>query len=154
MSIAALANSGRPAPRRYTRSLREAGRSRDAEFAELGRKTTRAYRVWTASNYAPRPARRVIRLLRRARGKIDVVVAAVALEQSSSPDGETYKRLLLVALDEFDRPLVWEMQAVRAGTRGNRLRMRRCFDRATVLHRRARRHERQAVEAIGRVLPG
>jgi hypothetical protein len=82
------------------------------------------------------------------------VVAAVTVEQPSSPDGETYERLLLVALDEFDRALVWEMRAARAGTRGNRLRMRRFFDRATVLHRRVRRHERQAVEAIERVVPG
>jgi len=32
--------------------------------------------------------------------------------------------------------------------------MRRCFERAGVLHPRARRLERQAVEAIERVVPG
>jgi hypothetical protein len=90
------------------RSLREAGRTHDAEFVRLGKAARAAYRVWDRSGERPRYARRVIRLLRRTRREIDAVEAAVAAEQPSSDNGATYKRLLLKSLGEFDRALMWE----------------------------------------------
>jgi hypothetical protein len=76
------------------RSLREAGRSHDAEFARLGKAARAAYRAWEESGLRPRRARRIIRILRRTRREIDAVEAALAAEQPSSENGATYKRLL------------------------------------------------------------
>lgn len=137
------------------RSLREAGRSHDAEFARLGTATRAAYRAWEDSGLRPRQARRVIRLLRRARREIDLVEAALVAEQPSSENGATYKRLLLKSLGEFDRGLRLEAGGVRAATAGRAGLARERFRDAGRMHRRSRRHERQAVEAIERVLgPG
>ena len=135
------------------RSLREAGRSRDAEFQRLGRETRAAFDRWWQSGNGRRQARRVIRPLRRTRAEVDIVVAAVTREQPSSPDGETYKSKLLEALDIFDRSLRWEIRGVRAGTNDRIVRARRAFRRAERLETRARRLERQAVKAIERVVP-
>jgi hypothetical protein len=49
------------------RTLREAGRSRDAEVARLAKAVRAAYRAWNDLGYRPRQARRVIRILRRTR---------------------------------------------------------------------------------------
>jgi hypothetical protein len=129
------------------RSLREAGRSRDAVFERLGRETRAALDRWFQRDYGRPQARRVIRLLRRTRSEVDIVVAAVTREQPSSPDGETYKSKLLEALD------IWEIRGVRAGTNDRIVRARRAFRRADRLETRARRLERQAVKAIERVVP-
>jgi hypothetical protein len=51
------------------RSLREAGRSRDAEFSRLGKAARAAYRAWNESGRRARPARRVIRVLRPHTGR-------------------------------------------------------------------------------------
>jgi hypothetical protein len=90
-------------------TLREAGRSHDAEFARLGKAVRAAYRAWNDSGHRPRRARRVTRILRRTRQAIDEVKAAVSAEQPSSGNGGTYKRLLLKSLGEFDRALAFEM---------------------------------------------
>jgi hypothetical protein len=137
------------------RSLREAGRSHDAEFARLGKAARAAYRAWDRSGERPRYARRIIRILRRTRREIDAVEAALAAEQPSSDNGATYKRLLTKSLGEFDRGLGFEIGGVRAATAGRTGLARRRFARATRMHRLARRHERQAVAAIEQVLgPG
>jgi hypothetical protein len=136
------------------RSLREAGRSHDAEFARLGKAARAAYRAWEESGLRPRPARRVIRILRRTRREIDAVEAALAAQQPSSENGATYKRLLTKSLGEFDRGLAFEIGGVRAATAGRAVLARRRFARATRMHRLARRHERQAVAAIEQVLDG
>jgi hypothetical protein len=100
------------------RSLREAGRSRDAEFSRLGKAARAAYRAWNDSGRLARPARRVIRILRRTRGEIELVQAALAAQQPSSDNGATYKRLLLMSLGEFDRALAFEVGGVGAATAG------------------------------------
>jgi hypothetical protein len=46
-------------------TLREAGRSHDAEFARLGKAVRAAYRAWNDSGHRPRRARRVTCILRR-----------------------------------------------------------------------------------------
>ena len=134
------------------RSVREAGRSRDAEFTRLGDAARAAYRGWDRSGHRLRQARRVIRILRRTRREIDAVQAALAAEQPSSDNGATYKRLLSRSLTEFDRALSFETGGVRAATAGRQALARRRFTRATRMHRLARRHERQAVAAIEQVL--
>jgi hypothetical protein len=135
------------------RSLRDAGRSRDAEFQRLGRETSAAFARWSQSGYGQRQARRVIRLLRRTGSEVDIVVAAVTREVPSSPDGETYKSTLLEALDVFDRALRWDIRGVRARTNDRIVRARRAFRRADRLYARSRRLEREAVKAIERVVP-
>ena len=95
----------------------------------------------------------MVRLLRAARGQLDLVVAAVMAEQPSSAFGERYKYLLLVSMEEFDRSLAWQARGVRARTRGRLVRSRRAFERSEVLFRRSARHERQAVEAIRNTVP-
>jgi hypothetical protein len=47
------------------RSLREAGRSRDAEFCRLGKAARAAYRAWNDSGRRVRHARRVISCVAR-----------------------------------------------------------------------------------------
>jgi hypothetical protein len=137
------------------RTLREAGRSHDAEVARLGKAVRAAYRAWNESGYRPRQARRVIRILRRTRRVVDEVEAAVSAEQPSSDNGATYKRLLLKSLGEFDRGLALDIGAVRAATAGRHGLARERFRKAARMHRLALRHERQAVEAIAQVLgPG
>jgi hypothetical protein len=59
------------------RSLREAGRSRDAQFERLGERTRRAYRAWLDSGHSRRWARRLIRLDGRTAGEIDIVRGAL-----------------------------------------------------------------------------
>ena len=93
------------------RSLREAGRSHDAEFVRLGNAARAAYRAWDRSGERSGRARRVIRILRRTRREIDAVQAALAAEQPSSDNGATYKRLLSRSLREFDRGLSFEIGA-------------------------------------------
>jgi hypothetical protein len=135
------------------RSLREAGRSRDAQFERLGRVTRQAFDRWARSGYRRRQARRLVHLLRRARSETGIVVAAVTGEQPSSADGATYKSKLLRSLDAFDRALLWDIRGVRARTNRRAVRARRAFRRADRLFARAQRLEREAVEAIERVVP-
>jgi hypothetical protein len=135
------------------RSLREAGRSRDPQFARLGRRTRRAFRAWADSGYGASRAVRIYRLHRRTRKELRIVVEAVTAEQPSSPDGETYKRLLLLSLDDFDASLRWEVRAVRARTAGQVRRFERLIVKATRLFRRSVRRERRALRAIRRVVP-
>jgi len=138
-----------PGPARADdRSLREAGRSRDAQFVKLGRETRRAFARWTRSGYRRPQARRLVHLQRRARSELDIVVAAVAREQASSAGGETYKRKLLRGLDAMDAALRWDIRGVRARTNGRVGRASRAFRRADRLYARARRLEGEAVKAI------
>jgi hypothetical protein len=138
-----------PGPARADdRSLREAGRSRDAQFAKLGRETRRAFARWTRSGYGRPQARRLVHLQRRARSELDIVVAAVTGEQPSSAGGETYKRKLLLSLDAMDAALRWDIRGVRARTNGRVGRASRAFRRADRLYARARRLEDEAVKAI------
>ena len=134
------------------RSLREAGRSRDAELTRLGDAAHAAYGAWDRSGHRLRQARRVIRILRRTRREIDIVQSALAAEQPSSDNGATYKRLLTKSLREFDRGLAIEIGAVRAATAGRVVLARRRFARAARMRRLALRHERRAVAAIEQVL--
>jgi hypothetical protein len=134
------------------RSLREAGRSRDAEFSRLGQAARAAYRAWNHSGRRAREARRVIRIQRRTRGEIDKVEAALAAEEPSKDNGARYKRLLLVSLSEFNGALAFEVRGVRAATAGRQAVARTRFNKAGRLHRRSLRHERQAVTAIEQVL--
>jgi hypothetical protein len=126
------------------RSLREAGRSRDAQFERLGDQTRRTYRAWERSGHPPRLARRLLRLNRRTRREIDIVRAAMRPEQPSSAGGATYKRLMFRSLRLFDAALVWDARGVRAYMRGRRgaaatawRRAGRRFDRSVRLTRRA-----------------
>jgi hypothetical protein len=142
-----------PAPARADdRSLREAGRSRDAQFVKLGRETRRAFARWAESGYRRPQARRLVHLQRRARSEVEIVVGAVTREQPSSAGGVTYKSKLLQSLDAMDRALRWDIRGVRARTNGHVGRARRAFRRAERLWTRARRLEGEAVDAIeGRV---
>jgi hypothetical protein len=129
-------------------SLREAGRSRDAQFERLGDQTTRARDAWIRSGHSRRGAQRIIRLNRRTRGEIDLVEAAVGAEQPSSPGGETYKRLLLRSLVHFDAALRLDSRGVRAFMKGRRGAARVAWRRAARRFRRSIRLERRAVRAI------
>jgi hypothetical protein len=126
------------------RSLRDAGRSRDAQFERLGDQTRRAYRAWRRSGHSRRSARRLARLNRRTRREIVIVRRAIRAEQPSSDGGATYKRLMFRSLRQFDAALVWDGRGVRRFMRGRRAaadaawrRAGRHFDRSVRLTNRA-----------------
>jgi hypothetical protein len=130
------------------RSLREAGRSRDAQFERLGDQTRRTYRAWERSGHSRRLARRLGRLNRRTRREIVVVRRALRGEQPSSDGGATYKRLMFRSLRQFDTALVWDGRGVRAYMRGRRGAARRAWRRAGLHFDRSVRLTRRAVRAI------
>ena len=130
------------------RSLREAGRSRDAQFERLGDKTRRAYRAWRRSGHSRRLARRLGRLNRRTRREIVVVRRALRAEQPSSDGGTTYKRLMFRSLRQFDAALVWDGRGVRAHMRGRRGAARRAWRRADRHFVRSVRLTNRAIRAI------
>jgi hypothetical protein len=130
------------------RSLREAGRSRDAQFERLGDKTRRAFRAWVNSGHSRRWARRLIRLNGRTGAEIDIVRAALRAEEPSSAGGATYKRLLLRSLRHFDAALLWDSRGIRRFMRGRRAAARTAWRRASRQFARSRRLERRAVRAI------
>jgi hypothetical protein len=130
------------------RSLREAGRSRDAQFERLGDQTRRAYRAWRRSGHSRRWARRLGRLNRRTRHEIVVVRRALRGEQPSSDGGATYKRLMFRSLRQFDQALVWDGRGVRAYMRGRRGAARRNWRRAGRHFDRSVRLTNRAIRAI------
>jgi hypothetical protein len=130
------------------RSLREAGRSRDAQFERLGDQTRRAYRAWRRSGHSRSWARRLIRLNRRTRHEIDIVRRALRAEQPSSDGGATYKRLMFRSLRQFDVALVWDGRGVRSYMRGRRGAARTAWRRAGRHFDRSVRLTRRAVRAI------
>jgi hypothetical protein len=130
------------------RSLREAGRSRDAQFERLGDKTRRTYRAWERAGHPRRLALRLLRLNRRTRREIDLVRAALRPEQPSSDGGATYKRLMFRSLRVFDAALVWDARGVRAYMRGRRGAARTAWRRAGRHFDRSVRLTRRAVRAI------
>jgi hypothetical protein len=130
------------------RSLREAGRSRDAQFKRLGDKTRRTYRAWHRTGHPARLARRLLRLTRRTRREIDLVRLALSAEQPSSDGGATYKRLMFRSLRAFDLALVWDGRAVRAQMRGRPGAARRAARRAGRHFDRSLRLTNRAIRAI------
>jgi hypothetical protein len=148
VAVAVLLVPGLPAAQADDRSLRHAGRSRDAQFERLGNETRQAFARWVRSGHRRRYARPLTRLLRETRSEVDIVVAAVGREQPSSPGGETYKTKLLRALRVFDNALLADIRGVRARTNGHRGRASRAFRRAERLYAKARRLEREAIDAI------
>jgi hypothetical protein len=130
------------------RSLREAGRSRDAQFERLGDQTRRAFRAWVRSGHSRRWARRLIRLNGRTGREIDIVRGALRAEEPSSAGGATYKRLLLRSLGHFDAALRWDSRGIRRFMRGRRGGARTAWERASLHFTRSRRLERRAVRAI------
>jgi hypothetical protein len=130
------------------RSLREAGRSRDAQFERLGERTRRAFSAWVNSGHSRRWARRLIRLNRRTGAEIDIVRGALRAEEPSSAGGATYKRLLLRSLRHFDAALLWDSRGIRRFMRGSRGAARTAWRRAARHFARSRRLERRAVRAI------
>ena len=127
------------------RSLRDAGRSRDAQFERLGDKTRRTYRAWDRAGHPDRLARRLLRLNRRTRSEIVLVRGALRGEQPSSAGGATYKRLMFRSLRAFDVALVWDARAVRA-------RMRDRIGAALRAARRARRHFDRSIRLTNRAV--
>jgi len=130
------------------RSLREAGRSRDAQFERLGERTRRAYNRWVDSGHSRRWAGRLIRLNRRTGAELDIVRGALRAEEPSSDGGATYKRLLLRSLRHFDAALRWDSRGVRRFMRGRRGAARAAWERASRRFARSRRLERRAIRAI------
>jgi hypothetical protein len=130
------------------RSLRDAGRSRDAQFERLGERTRRAFRAWVDSGHSRRWARRLIRLNGRTSGEIAIVRGALHAEQPSSAGGATYKRLLLRSLRYFDAALSSDTRGIRRFMRGNRGAARTAWRQAARQFARSRRLERRAVRAI------
>jgi hypothetical protein len=130
------------------RSLRAAGKSRDAQFERLGERTRRAYSAWVDSGHSRRWARRLIRLNGRTAGELDIVRGALRGEEPSSAGGATYKRLLLRSLRHFDAALVWDSRGIRRFMRGRRAAARTAWRRASRQFTRSRRFERRAVRAI------
>jgi hypothetical protein len=130
------------------RSLREAGRSRDAQFERLGERTRRAYRAWVNSGHSRRWARRLIRLNGRTGGELGIVRGALRAEEPSSAGGATYKRLLLRSLRYFDAALRWDTRGIRRFMRGRPGAARAAWERASRSFTRSRRLERRAVRAI------
>jgi hypothetical protein len=130
------------------RSLREAGRSRDAQFERLGERTRRAYRAWVNSGHSRRWARRLIRLNGRTGGEIDIVRGALLAEEPSTAGGAAYKRLLLRSLRHFDAALRWDSRGIRRFMRGRRGAARTAWRRAARQFARSRRFERRAIRAI------
>ena len=133
------------------RSLRTAGQSHDAEFKKLGRKVLRAARAFSRSKFK-RGGRRLARALRATRKELKEWKPRVEREQPSSPDGATYKRLLLRSAREFDAGLRWDIRSVRAYARGRLKTGIRYGNRAIKYYRRSETHEKQAIRAIKRVL--
>lgn len=132
------------------RSLREAGRSRDAQFERLGERTRRAFSAWVNSGHSRRWARRLIRLNGRTAGEIGIVRGALRAEEPSSAGGAAYKRLLLRSLRHFDAALLWDSRGIRRYMRGRRGAARTAWRRAARQFARSRRFERRAVRAIER----
>jgi hypothetical protein len=130
------------------RSLRQAGRSRDAQFKRLGDETRRTYRAWERSGHTRRLARKLLRLNRRTRREIVVVRRALRAEEPSSDGGATYKRLMFRSLWAFDTALVWDGRGVRARMRGRRRVARRNWRRAGRHFDRSLRLTQRAVRAI------
>jgi hypothetical protein len=130
------------------RSLREAGRSRDAQFERLGERTRRAYRAWVNSGHSRRWARGLLRLNGRTSGEIGIVRGALQAEEPSSAGGATYKRLLLRSLRHFDAALRWDSRGIRRYMGGRRGGARIAWERASLHFARSRRLERRAVRAI------
>jgi hypothetical protein len=130
------------------RSLREAGRSRDAQFERLGERTRRAYNLWLDSGHSRLWARRLIRLNGRTAGEIDIVRGALRAEEPSSAGGAAYKRLLLRSLRHFDAALRWDSRGIRRFMRGRRAAARTAWRRASRQFARSRRFERRAIRAI------
>jgi hypothetical protein len=143
--LAVLPASSAPAD---DRSLREAGRSRDAQFERLGEQTRRTYRAWQRAGHPRRLARRLLRLNRRTRLEIDLVRAALRPEQPSSEGGATYKRLMFRSLRVFDAALAWDARGVRTYMRGRRGAARTAWRRAGRHFDRSVRLTRRAVRAI------
>ena len=133
------------------RTLRAAGQSHDADFKKLGRETLRAARAFRRARYK-RGAGRLIRVHQATRTQVKVVIPAVEREQPSTPDGATYKRLLIQALREFDTGLRWDIRAVRAYSRRRLETGIRYGERALKSYALSERHEKQAVRAIKRSL--
>jgi len=130
------------------RSLRDAGRSRDAQFKRLGDKTRRAYRAWHRTGHPARLARRLVRLRRRTRREIVLVRRALRAERPSTDGGATYKRLMFRSLRAFDLAMVWDVRGVRAFMRGRRGAADRAWRRHGRLFDRSLRLTNRAVRAI------
>jgi hypothetical protein len=130
------------------RSLRDAGRSRDAQFERLGDKTRRTYRAWERTGHPPRLARRLLRLDRRTRREIVIVRRALRGEQPSTDGGATYKRLMFRSLRVFDLAFVWDARAVRAFMRGRRGAADRAWRRSGRFFDRSLRLTERAIRAI------
>jgi hypothetical protein len=130
------------------RSLRAAGKSRDAQFERLGERTSRARGAWVNSGHSRRWARRLIRLNGRTGGEIEIVRGALRAEEPSSAGGAAYKRLLLRSLRHFDAALGWDSRGIRRFMQGRRGAARTAWRRASRQFARSRRFERRAVRAI------
>ena len=130
------------------RSLRAAGKSRDAQFERLGERTRRADSLWVDAGHSRRWARRLIRLNGRTGAEIDIVRGALRAEEPSSAGGADYKRLLLRSLRHFDAALSWDTRGIRRFMQGRRGAARTAWRRASRQFVRSRRFERRAVRAI------
>jgi hypothetical protein len=130
------------------RSLRDAGRSRDAQFERLGDKTRRAYRAWHRAGHPARLARRLLRLRDRTRREIGIVRMALSGERPSTDGGATYKRLMFRSLRAFDLALVWDGRGIRAFMRGRRVAANRAWRRHGRLFDRSLRLTNRAIRAI------
>jgi hypothetical protein len=133
------------------RSLRAAGQSHDAQFEKHAREITRATRVFKRSRYK-RGLNRMLRGLKAFRKELKEWRPAVEREQPSSPDGATYKRLLLQSAGELDTALRWDIRAGRAFRAGRNKAAIRYSNRAIKYSRLAAEHEKQAIRAIKRSL--
>jgi hypothetical protein len=130
------------------RSLRAAGKSRDAHFERLGDQTRRTYRAWERAGHPAHLARRLLRLRRRTRREIVIVRQALRGEQPSTDGGATYKRLMFRALRAFDLSLVWDGRGIRAFMRGRRVAANRAWRRHSRLFDRSLRLTNRAIRAI------
>jgi hypothetical protein len=130
------------------RSLRDAGRSRDAQFERLGERTRRTYRAWHRTGHPARLARRLLRLRSRTRAEIVLVRRALRDEQPSTDGGATYKRLMVRSLRAFDLALIWDARGVRAFMRGRRVAADRAWRRHGRLFDRSVRLTNRAIRAI------
>ena len=130
------------------RSLRDAGRSRDAQFKRLGDKTRRTYRAWHRTGHPTRLARRLLRLNRRTRGELVLVRRALRGEEPSTDGGATYRRLMFRSLRAFDLALVWDARGVRAFMRGRRVAANRAWRRHGRYFDRSLRLTNRAIRAI------
>jgi len=147
LTLASVIALGAPPAVADDQSLRQAGKSRDAQFERLGKQSRKLVRAWTRSDFKQARARPLLRNLKATRRELDKVERALRAEEPSSEGGATYKRLILRSLGHFDGSLRAQLTGVRARTAGKKRAAAKAFKRADRLDALAARDQKRAIDA-------